>query len=144
MGAPSPEELRVEAQEFLNILASMSQLKALVLWNMDHVDRSWAIPFASGGLSNLSLDRCMHLDIAGLDAILAAHTDTLRHLKLGHVPSCHLIVEGGPPYKLNKLESLSISHTDATKAYFRRFSSCPIKFLEIISLAPKVTPIKPG
>jgi hypothetical protein len=106
-------------------------------------DTTWAVPFASGGLTELSLVDCPNLGPAVLDALLAFHSDTLRFLELVYVPvgtgqvrrlPRRQTLARGPRYKLNKLESLRITNIGASKEYLRRFSSSPVEFLAVTKL----------
>jgi hypothetical protein len=68
-----------------NTLASMPRLKALTISKCKNDDfKSWAVPFASGGLSYLSLHSDLRDDddLADVEAILAFHADTLREINL--------------------------------------------------------------
>jgi hypothetical protein len=109
-----------------NILASMPHLKALDITKAETDElESWAVPFASGGLSHLSLRASDYDRLTGVEAFLAFHADTLRWLKV------YGIDEWGPrpEFKLNRLESLSLSRVDME--LLKRFTSCPIEPLEV-------------
>jgi hypothetical protein len=129
-GAEPPE---LGGLELVETLASMPQLETHHLAGVSRVDGSWAIPFASGGLSDLSLlCRRPELDLAGLDAILAVH-NTLKQLTLVNVPGLRVDKAAsaqGPQYKLNRLESFSIDASQGEE-YLGRFSSSPIRYLEV-------------
>jgi hypothetical protein len=114
----------------------MPHLKTLYLANASYVDASWAIPFASGGLSQLSLIQS-RVDEATLSTILAVHANTPMHLELDDISpgsEYHEDVEfdRGPAYKLNRLEWLRILNIHVREVYLRRFSSSLIEGLEAI------------
>jgi hypothetical protein len=119
--------------DLLKVIASMRYLERLYLAEVSCVDRSWAVPFASGGLYLLTLDQCENLDQAGLEAMLAVHADVLRHLKLVCVPANarkRQLAEG-LRYDWLSLESLCITGIPASEEFLRRFSTSPIEFLEV-------------
>jgi hypothetical protein len=134
------EDMDLVPSNVLEILASMRQLKKLHL----ACCRSWAIPFASGGLSDLTLDHCKNVHLADLEAILAVDSDTLKCLTLDDVPKArNWELAGGQKYKLNQLESLSVANINE-EAYFRRFLSSPIKTPEVGTNPPPSRSAKPG
>jgi hypothetical protein len=123
--------------ELLGTLSSMRHLNTLQLNGIMRVSKSWPIPVASGGLSNLSLDTC-DFDVATLEAILAVHASDLKRLRLINVlpsfpTSTHELAElaRGPKYEMNKLETLSVGFHSASEEYLRRFSSSPIQSLQV-------------
>jgi hypothetical protein len=131
----------------------MRQLKSVyltLLRDSDALSSGWAIPFASGGLSDLTLCCQNFSHVGDLDAILAPHSDTLKSLTLFGLPQYALGLTGyemprGPKYKLNRLETLMLSGNPAGEAYLRRFSDCPIKFLKVRNLAlPDRQPVTNG
>jgi hypothetical protein len=59
-----------EGPAIMKTIASMRHLTTFH-FNISSIDGSWAIPFASGGLSELQFDKCPNIDLAGLEAILS-------------------------------------------------------------------------
>jgi hypothetical protein len=124
----------------------MPHLKALHI-TKGQTDKleSWAVPFASGGLSELSLyaDMCGLLgglgNLSEVDAILSAHAHTLKRLTLDGVPGDAQTHEfaPGPKYNLNRLEYLSVCCIEADEHYIQRFSNCPIRYLKV-TICPRV------
>jgi hypothetical protein len=115
-------------------LASMRHIKTLHLQRIQ-IDRSWAIPFVSGGLSDLTIDQCDTLGMAGLDAMLTVYANTLRRLRLSCEPRGRGFAQAAG-YSLNRLESLSIENIEASEEYLRRFSGSPLETLEVIYPPP--------
>jgi hypothetical protein len=76
-----------------------------------YIESSWAIPFASGGLTDLYL-AVLEPDETDLDAILAIHADTLERLEMHCVGTIGYEFGRGPGYKLNMLEFLSMATVD--------------------------------
>jgi hypothetical protein len=110
-------------------LASMPQLKVLELDTVECMDKSWAIPYASGGLSKLRLVWCPYVAVADFDTILAVHADTLEQLELELGHGRCIEWDQGPKYQLNRLETLRMGVIGYKG--LQRFSRCPIKTLEV-------------
>jgi hypothetical protein len=122
--------------KLMETITSMPQLTKVHLSDIPSLDGSWAIPFASGGLSDLSLKYCKNIDLAGVDALLAAHSHTLKRLTLDNVAR-QRDLGPGPQSELNHLERLSLRYLDADEKFLRRFSNSPIVSIKVSPLAPR-------
>jgi hypothetical protein len=125
------------------ILASMPKLKTLNFDFVNCMDKSWMIPYASGGLSSLRLWCCRYIDTVDLEEILAVHADSLEKLDLHHIfvldETRKLELGRGPLYKLNRLKTLIMTSMFLSEGYLKRFSQCPIKFLKVTLLLSRPT-----
>jgi hypothetical protein len=120
-------------------LAAMPQLKSLSLSDVKGIDSSWAVSFASGGLSVLSLLQC-DIPMTNLGAILAMHANSLDRIRLGFADDA---LDGeewasGPSFGPKKLKSLSIGIYDAQKRFIRRFSGSLLEPLYITTTGPDI------
>jgi hypothetical protein len=122
-------------------LASMPHLKLLDLAHCP-ANESWGdLPFASGGLSELSLAYCDNSGCQAMSKPYSPYTPILS--RSSHCILCPVSTAArsgtGPRVAFCPDSKLSVIDNDATEDYIRRFSSSPITSLEVITIPPPPT-----